>query len=144
MANIDDRGHEKAELVMFDPQAPNFQVFQGENPLLAKDPLFCSSSFACHLEASVFIPLVSLIHRISHKLSFESRQLYILKEFSFETFAEHSKPGSMRGSPSWLPAGQRRQGWQEEPVRPGGAGRGGPEGRPVHQGHRWQQAHSHC
>merc|ERR1711936_1482818 len=25
MANIDDRGHEKAELVMFDPQAPNFQ-----------------------------------------------------------------------------------------------------------------------
>ena len=26
MANIDDRGHEKAELVMFDPQAPNFQV----------------------------------------------------------------------------------------------------------------------
>ena len=28
MAHIDDRGHEKAELVMFDPQAPNFQVFQ--------------------------------------------------------------------------------------------------------------------
>merc|ERR1712037_856613 len=25
MAHIDDRGHEKAELVMFDPQAPNFQ-----------------------------------------------------------------------------------------------------------------------
>merc|ERR1711936_1162544 len=58
--------------------------------------------------------------------------------------SEHSKPGSTRGGPSWLPAGQRRQGWQEEPVRPGGAGRGRPEGRPVHQGHRWQQAHSHC
>ena len=28
MAHIDDRGHEKAELVMFDPQAPNFQVIQ--------------------------------------------------------------------------------------------------------------------
>jgi len=25
MAHIDDRGHEKAELVMFDPKAPNFQ-----------------------------------------------------------------------------------------------------------------------
>ena len=96
------------------------------------------------LQVLLVISLVSQIHRISHKLSFESRQLYILKEFSFETFAEHSKPGSTRGGPSWFPAGQRRQGWQEEPVRPGGAGRGRPEGRPVHQGHRWQQAHSHC
>ena len=32
MANIDDRGHEKAELVMFDPQAPNFQVLSNKAP----------------------------------------------------------------------------------------------------------------
>jgi hypothetical protein len=25
MADMDDRGHKKAELVMFNPQAPNFQ-----------------------------------------------------------------------------------------------------------------------
>ena len=58
--------------------------------------------------------------------------------------AEHSEPGATGGGPSRVPAGERGQGGQEEPVRPGRAGRGRPEGRPIHQSHRREQAHSHC
>merc|ERR1712156_171379 len=56
---------------------------------------------------------------------------------------EHCQPGSTRGGTTRLSAGERRQGRQEEPVRPGRACRSGSKGRPVHACHCRKQADSH-